>query len=186
MAMLKERYQKEVIPAMKEKFGYKSNMAVPKIEKALLNSGFGKLVVSKTSGEHEKIQKIISDNLAIIAGQRPILTRAKKSISVFKLREGMLIGAKITLRKKRMYDFLDRLINVALPRSRDFRGIDRKSINSEGNLTIGIREHIVFPEVSPEQSPFIFGFEVTIVTNAKTREEAIELFRLLGFPIKNS
>ena len=184
MLRLKEKYQREVIPAMMEKFGYRSKMAVPKIEKVIINTGFGKLVVGKTSDEQKKIRESILNDLALICGQRPILTEAKKAISAFKIRKEMPLGARVTLRKKRMFDFLERLIHIALPRSRDFRGINPKSFDKKGNLTIGIKEHITFPEVSPEKIKQIFGFEITIVTTAKSREEGIELLKLMGFPIK--
>jgi len=184
MLRLFEKYKKEVVPAMKEKFGYKNVMAVPKIEKAVVNTGFGRLVVGKTSEEQKKISNLILNDLSLICGQRPILTKAKKSISTFKIRKGMEIGAVVTLRGRKMYDFLDRLIHIALPRSRDFRGIEQKSFDKKGNLTIGIKEHMIFPEVSPEKAKTIFGFEITIVTTAKTREESIELLKLMGFPIK--
>lgn len=182
---LLEKYKKEVIPAMMAKFGLKNAMAVPKIEKVIVNSGFGKMITEKTSDEQKKICDAILNDLSLITGQKPNLTRAKKSISSFKIREGMSVGARVTLRGKKMMDFLERLIHVGLPRSRDFRGIDQKSIDKKGNLTIGIKEHICFPEVSPEKVKAIFGFEVTIVTTAKKREEGIELFKLLGFPIKS-
>jgi len=184
MLRLKEKYKKEVIPQMMEKFGYKNPMAVPKIEKVVLNTSFGKLVSGKTSEEQKKIYQPILEDLALICGQKPILKGAKKSISTFKIREGLPIGATVTLRRKRSADFLERLIHIALPRSRDFRGIDPKSIDKKGNLTIGIKEHITFPEILPERAKTIFGLEVTVVTNAKSREEGIELLRLLGFPIK--
>jgi large subunit ribosomal protein L5 len=182
---LLEKYKKEAIPAMMKKFGFKNAMAVPRIEKVVVNSGFGKMIAEKTSDEQKKICEAISNDLSLITGQKPNLTKAKKSISSFKIREGLSIGARVTLRGKKMLDFLERLIGIGLPRSRDFRGIDQKSIDKEGNLTIGIREHICFPEVSPEKVKTIFGFEVTIVTNAKKREEGIELFKSLGFPIKS-
>lgn len=185
MLTLKEKYTKEVIPAMMKKFGYKNVMVVPKIEKVVVNTGFGKMIISKTSDEQKKTYKLIFDDLASICAQKPILTKAKKSISGFKLREGMSIGAKVTLRGRKMNDFLERVIHIALPRFRDFRGIDLKSFDKEGNLTIAIKEHIVFPEVSSEKAKNIFGFEITVVTTAKNREESIELLRLLGFPIKN-
>lgn len=184
MFRLKEKYQKEVIPAMMEKFGYKNRRAVPKIEKVIVNTGFGRLVNGKTSEEQKKIQEAILNDLALICGQYPKLTRAKKAISGFKTRKGLPIGAKVTLRRKRMYDFLERLINIALPRSRDFQGLDPSSFDKDGNLTIGIREQIAFPEISPEATKIIFGLEVTVVTTAKKREEGLELLRLLGFPIK--
>jgi len=169
---------------MMEEFGYKNIMAVPKIKKVAANTGFGRLIVGKTSEEQKKIYDVILDALSLICAQRPILTRAKKSISGFKIREGMPIGAMVTLRGRKMYDFLDRVIHIALPRSRDFRGINQKSFDKKGNLTIVIKEHIVFPEVSPEKAKTIFGFEITVVTTAKTREEGIELLKLIGFPIK--
>jgi large subunit ribosomal protein L5 len=179
-----EKYKKEVIPAMMAKFSLKNAMAVPKFEKVIVNSGFGKMIAEKTSDEQKKICDAISNDLSLITGQKPNLTKAKKSISSFKIREGLPVGARVTLRGKKMMDFLERLIYIGLPRSRDFRGIDQKSIDKKGNLTIGIKEHICFPEVSPEKVKAIFGFEVTIVTTAKKREEGIELFKLLGFPIK--
>ncbi len=181
---LKEKYTKEVIPAMMKKFGYKNVMAVPKVEKVIVNTGFGKMIVNKTSDEQKKTYKLIFDDLSSICAQKPILTKAKKSISGFKIREGMSIGAKVTLRGRKMYDFLERVIYIALPRFRDFRGIDLKSFDKEGNLTIAIKEHIVFPEVSPEKAKTIFGFEITVVTTAKNKEEGVEFLRLLGFPIK--
>jgi len=186
MIRLKEKYEKEVIPKMKEKFGYKNNLAVPRVEKVVINIGFGRETASKTSEEKKKIYSSILEDLTLIAGQRAILRNARKSISTFKIREGMPIGAIITLRRKKMYDFLEKLINIALPRSRDFQGIEPKSFDNKGNLTIGIKEHIVFPEVSPEKSKQIFGFEATIVTTAKKKEEGIEFLKLLGFPIKPS
>jgi len=181
---LKEKYEKEVVPKMMKKFGYKNKMAVPKIGKVLINVGFGKLISEKTGDEQKKIQQAVLEDLAQITGQRPVFTTAKKSISGFKIRKGMPIGAKATLRRGKMYDFLERLINIALPRSRDFWGIPADSVDKNGNLTIGIREHIAFPEISPEKVKFIFGFEVSVVTTAKNKEEGLELFRLMGFPIK--
>lgn len=184
MIRLQEKYKKEVILALKEKFGYKNIMSVPKIEKVAVNTGFGRLVSGKTSGEEKKIYTAILEDLSSIIGQYPTLTRARKSIAGFKTREGMPIGARITLRGKKMYDFLEKVIYIALPRSRDFQGIDRKSVDREGNLTIGIQEHIIFPEIELEKTKNIFGLEITVVTTAKTPEEGLELLRLLGFPIK--
>lgn len=181
---LKEKYEKEIIPEMMKKFGFKNKMEVPRIEKVIINTSFGKMVAEKTKEEQEKICQEIIEELSLISGQRPILTRAKESISGFKIKKGQTIGAKVTLRRKRMYDFLERLINIALPRSRDFKGIEKSWFDKSGNLTLGIREQIAFPEISPEKTKFIFGLEVTIVTNAKKREEAIELLKLMGFPIK--
>ena len=184
MLRLRDKYQKEVVAEMMKKFGYRNLMAVPKIEKVTINTGFGRLVAGQGGEEQKKIFEAILEDLTQISSQRPVLTKAKKSISGFKVRENLPIGAKITLRRKRMYDFLERLIQIGLPRSRDFRGIDPKSVDKNGNLTIGIKEHIVFPEVSPEKVKNIFGLEVTVVTNTKSREESLELLRLLGFPIK--
>lgn len=169
---------------MMEKFGYRNALAVPKIEKVVINTGFGKQASGKSSDEQKKIAASVAEDLALISGQKPILTRSKKAISGFKLRQGLVIGAKVTLRKRMMYDFLDRLIHIALPRSRDFRGIDNSSFDKKGNLTLAIKEQIAFPEVSPEKARGIFGLEVTVVTNAKTKEKGIALLRLLGFPIK--
>lgn len=184
MLHLQDKYQKEVIPKMMERFGYKNKMAVPKIEKVIVNTGFGRLVAGKSSEEQKKIWETILNDLSLITGQRPVLTKAKKAISGFKTRIGLPIGAMVTLRGKRMYDFLERLIYIALPRSRDFRGLEEKSIDKGGNLTIGVKEHIAFPEILPERAKNIFGLEITVVTNAKKREEGLELLRLLGFPIK--
>lgn len=183
---LKEKYKKEVISKMKEKFRYKGNMAIPKIEKVVINTGFGSSVSNKTTDEQRKIYEAISGDLSQITGQKAILTKAKKSISSFRLREGSPIGVKITLRKQKMFDFLDVLINIALPRQRDFRGIGLKSFDPMGNLTIPIKEHIIFPEIAPENVKRIFGFEIVIVTTANTKEEGIELLKLLGFPLKKS
>lgn len=184
MIRLQEKYNKEVIPAMIKKFGYKNDMAVPKIEKVVVNTGFGRLVSGKTSQEQKKIQEFILRDLSLITGQHPILTKAKKSIAGFKTRKGLPIGAMVTLRKKRMYDFLERVIRIALPRSRDFRGISSKSIDQAGNFNIAIKEHICFPEILPEKITFIFGFEITVVTTAKTYEEGKELLKLMEFPLK--
>jgi large subunit ribosomal protein L5 len=184
MLRLQEKYKKEVVPQMQEKFGYKNVMAVPKIEKVVVNTGFGKLISGKTKEEQRKIEESILNDLSLICGQRAVLTRARKSISGFKIKKGMAIGAKVTLRKKRMNDFLERLIHIALPRSRDFRGIEKSSVDQKGNLTIAIKEQIAFPEILPEKAKFIFGFEITVVTTAKSKEEGLELLKLLGFPIK--
>lgn len=185
MLRLKEKYTKEVISQMKEKFGYKSVMAVPKIEKVVVNIGFGRIIVGKGKDEQRKFYEAILSDLALITGQKPVLTKAKKSISTFKLRKGMPIGSKVVLRRKKMYDFLERLINIVLPRSRDFRGIKESSIDKQGNLTIGIKEHIIFPEISPEKTRNIFGLEIIVAATTKSKEEGLELFKLLGFPIKS-
>ncbi len=176
--MIFEKYNKKAIPVLREKFGYKNNLAVPKIIKVVINTG-----ISETLKDQKRKEAIAKD-LAIITGQKPVSTLAKKAISGFNIRKGMKVGMKITLRKKRMYDFLDRLIMATLPRIRDFRGLSSKAIDKGGNLTIGIKEHIIFPEISQEKISSIFGLQITIATSAKTKEEALELFKLLGFPIK--
>ncbi len=182
---LKEKYLKKVVPEMMKKFEYKNTMAVPKVSKVVVNSSFGKTIATMTSNEQEKTKKLVLNDLAAITGQRPVLTEAKKSVSGFKLRQGMQIGAKVTLRKEKMYDFMERLVSVSLPRMRDFRGISRKCFDKSGNLTIGIKEHIIFPEISAEQAKSIFGLEITIITTTEDKEQGIELLKLLGFPIKN-
>lgn len=184
MLRLKEKYKKEVIPEMMRMFNCKNPMSVPKIEKVVINTGFGRLIGGKTSEEQKRIYESVVNDLALITGQKPVLAKAKKAIAGFKTRKGLIIGAAITLRGKRMYDFLERLINIGLPRTRDFQGIRTESFDQKGNLTIGIREHIVFPEISLEKTKTIFGFEVTIVIKTKRKEESIELLRLMGFPIK--
>lgn len=183
---IKEKYKKNAIPKMKEKFGLKNAMSVPKIEKVIINTGFGRVVSSKTKDEQKKFNEYIVLNIANVCGQKPVLTKARKSISSFKLREGSIIGAKVTLRGKKMQDFLEKLINIVLPRSRDFLGLSLKALDQSGNLNIGIKEHIAFPEISPEKSPIIIGMEITIVNNAKSREKGLELFKLLDFPFKKS
>lgn len=182
---LKEKYQKEVIPKMMEKFHYKNRLAVPSIKKVIINTGFGKLLSEKKSGQEKEVIEEILRDLSLISGQKPILTSAKKSISAFKVREGQIIGAKVTLRKKRMWDFLEKVINVALPRVRDFQGISQKSLDQKGNLTIGFKEQTIFPEVKPEEVKHIFGLEASVVIEARKREEGLELLRLLGFPIRS-
>ncbi len=179
-----EKYKKEVIPKMMKDFGYRNSMAVPKIEKVVLNTGFGKIISEKTSDEQKKIREAVLNDLTLITGQKAILTKAKKAISGFKLRQGTSIGAIVVLRRKKMSDFLDKFIHIVLPRTRDFRGIELKSIDGAGNLTIAVKEHIVFPEILPEKTKFIFGLEVTVTTTTKSKEKGLELLKLLGFPIK--
>jgi len=169
---------------MMQKFGYRSRMAVPRIEKATVNTGFGKKAVALSGEEQRKLQGAVMEDLAAICGQKPVLTLAKKSIASFKLRKGQVVGAKVTLRRKKLEDFVDRLVNAALPRSRDFKGIDPKCLDEKGNLTLGIKEQIVFPEITPEAVKSIFGLEITLTTTARNREEGLELFQLLGFPVK--
>ncbi len=184
MAIVKDTYTKKAIEALTKKFSYKSPMAVPKIDKVVINTGLGRVMTARTSSEQEKAMDVIAKDLAAITGQKPAVTKAKKSIAGFKLRQGMITGAKITLRGIRMYDFIDRLVHIALPRSRDFRGLSLSSVDESGNLTIGVKEHIFFPEISIERIKQSFGLEITIVTTAKTKEEGIELFRQLGFPFQ--
>lgn len=184
MSELTKKYKEKVIPAMMQKFGYKSSMAVPRISKVVINTGFGRAIAGKTTDEQKKFQEAVLQDITLIAGQRANLRNAKKSISSFKIREGQGIGVSCTLRKSRMYDFLERFINVVLPRSRDFQGINSKSMDSKGNLTFGIKEHIAFPEISPEKARSIFGLEVTVGTTARNKEEGLELLKLMGVPIK--
>ncbi|TSC76362.1 MAG: large subunit ribosomal protein L5 [Parcubacteria group bacterium Gr01-1014_33] len=177
MQRLQEKYKKEVIPALRAKFGYRNVMAVPKIIKTVVNVGVGRV-------RDEKDQQEVVKYLGLITGQKPFPRPAKKAIASFKTREGLIVGHQITLRGKRMYDFLTRMIHIALPRTRDFKGLGAEMFDARGNLTIGVKEHIVFPEVIGEDYRFLFGFEVTVVTTARKREEGIELLKLMGFPIK--
>lgn len=178
MNRLQEKYNKEVVPAMQEIFGFKNKMAAPKIIKVTLNAGIGKYREDKTTTE--EIQK----DLTLIAGQKAVYTQAKKAMAAFKTRIGQQIGLKVTLRGRKMYDFIDRLISLSLPRTRDFRGISEKSVDQNGNLNIGIKEQIIFPEISHENVKAIFGFEVNVTTNARSRQEGMELFKRIGFPIE--
>jgi large subunit ribosomal protein L5 len=184
MLKLKDKYNSEVIPGMMKKFGHKNAMAVPKVEKVVINVGFGRLIAGRSSDEQKKIQNTILGDLTLISGQKPVFKKAKKSISTFKTRKGQIIGAAVILRGSKMFDFLERLIHIALPRLRDFQGIAASSFDEKGNLTIGIKEHIAFPEILPEKAKNIFGLEIIVATTAKSREEGIELLKLLGFPIK--
>jgi len=165
------------MPKMKKKFGYKNDLAVPKIEKVVINVG---LNVDQTSKD-PKFQEIVEKTLRQISGQEPAKKLAKKSISGFKIREGQLVGLTVILRGQRMYDFIEKLINITLPRTRDFRGLEKKSLDKNGNLNIGFKEHTVFPEIDPNEVEKTHGLEVVIVTTAKDREESLELFKLLGF-----
>ena len=176
MARMKEKYQTEVAPAMKEKFGYKNVMQIPKIEKVVLNMGVGEAV------GNPKVLDVAIGDLTTIAGQRPVVTRAKKSIAAFKIREGMAIGTKVTLRGERMYQFLDKLLNVALPRVRDFRGVSPKAFDGRGNYTLGIKEQLIFPEIEYDKIDKIRGMDIVIVTTANTDEEARELLKMMGMP----
>jgi large subunit ribosomal protein L5 len=177
---LKTRYQKEVIPGMKAKFGYQNVLAIPKMLKATLNVGISRAINEKDS----RYSEVVKDTLIKISGQKPVEILAKKSISGFKIREGLLVGMKVTLRGQRMYDFLDKFVNAVLPRTRDFRGLSPDLIDQRGNLSIGMREHLVFPEIKTEDVQKIHGLQITVTTNAKNKEEGLELFKLLGFPFK--
>ena len=178
MTRLLEKYRKEVIPAMQKEFGIGNIMAVPKLEKVVINIGIGRI------SKEDKVTDRIAKDLATISGQKPIFKKAKKSISGFKIREGMNAGIVVTLRSKRMYDFVDRLISIALPRSKDFRGIDLKNFDNMGNLNLGIKESSIFPEINYENLKDIFGLQVTIMTSAKNKEKGIKLLKLIGFPIR--
>ena len=173
---MKKLYDEQIIKAMTEKFGYKNPMQVPRIEKIVLNMGVGEATQDK-----KKVETAASE-MALIAGQKPVITRAKKSIATFKLREGMPIGCKVTLRRERMYEFLDRLITIALPRVRDFRGLNPKSFDGRGNYACGIKEQLIFPEINYDKIDKIRGMDVIVTTTANTDEEARELLRLFGFP----
>lgn len=177
-ARLYTQYKDEIISNLKEQFEYDNVMAVPKLEKIVINSGVGEAV------ENEKVLDTVTNNLARISGQKPVQTKAKKSISNFKTREGMPIGAKVTLRKKKMYEFLDRLINLALPRTRDFQGVPDKSFDGRGNYTLGVKEHTIFPEIDAEEVDNIHGFDITFVTSAETDEEAYALLKEFGMPFQ--
>ena len=185
MEKLPEKYKKEVIPAMMKKFGFKNPMAVSRITKVTINSSFGKQAVTKTSSEREKLIAAITQDIALIAGQKPRTVTSKKSIAGFKLREGLEIATMVTLRKQRMWDFFERLVYLSLPKSRDFKGLNPMSVDRGGNLNIGFREHINFPEIFTEKEKTIFGLEVTVSTNARSQERGLELFKLMGFPIRD-
>ena len=173
---MRAKYDAEIAKAMTEKFGYGNAMEVPKIEKITINMGVG-----EASQDKKKVQ-IAADEMEKIAGQKPVLTKARKSIAQFKLREGMAIGCKVTLRRERMYEFLDRLITVAMPRIRDFRGLNPKSFDGRGNYAMGLKEQIIFPEISYDQIEKVRGMDIIVTTTAKTDDEARELLRLFGFP----
>lgn len=174
----KEKYSKEIIPKLKEKFAYKNIMEVPSIQKIVVNVGFGRHAKEKA------YIKNVLDSLAKITGQKAILTKAKKSIASFKVREGANIGARVTLRGSKMYDFIDKLINVTYPRVTDFRGVNNKCIDRTGNMTVGFKENAPFPEIDLDDLENVFGLEISFATTAKTREESLEMFKLIGFPFK--
>ena len=180
MPRLKDKYLTEVIPAMMEKFQYKNVMEVPKLEKVVLNMG-----LADCKDNSKALEAAVID-LGIIAGQRPVITKAKKSVANFKVREGMNIGAKVTLRSDRMYEFTDKLFNVALPRVRDFRGLSNKSFDGRGNYAFGIKEQLIFPEIDYDKVEQVRGMDIMFVTTANTDEEAHELLRLLGIPFSRA
>ena len=179
MARLKEQYKNEIAPALNKKFGYKSTMQIPKLDKIIINVGAGE------AKENEKIIDNIMNDLALITGQKAIPCRAKKSVANFKLRQGQVIGVKVTLRGERMYEFADRLFNVALPRVRDFRGINGNSFDGRGNYAFGIKERMIFPEIDFDKIDAVRGMDICFVTTAKTDEEAKELLKLMGAPFAN-
>ena len=176
MARLKEKYTAEVAPALMKQFGYKSVMQIPKIDKVVVNVGCGE------ARENSKVLENVVGDLSQITGQKPVITRARKSIANFKLREGMNVGAKVTLRGSRMEEFMDKLVNIALPRVRDFRGVSTKAFDGRGNYALGVREQLLFPEIEYDKVEKIRGMEMIFVTTAKTDEECKELLRLLGMP----
>ena len=176
MLKLEEKYKKEMIPKLKEEFDYKNDLAVPSLEKVIINIGLGRATTNP------KIFDQVIEDLKSITGQTPVKTYASKSISSFKIRKGMPVGLMVTLRDKRMYDFLERLINIALPRVRDFRGVKLSAFDKKGNYSLGIKEHIVFPEIDYEKVTEVYGLEINIVTTSKISKEAKKLLELLGFP----
>ena len=176
MDRLKEKYLNEVAPAMTEKFGYKNVMEIPKVEKIVINMGVGEAV-----GNPKVLDSAVAD-LTLISGQKPVLTRAKKSLAAWKLRQGMPIGAKVTLRGERMYNFMDKFMNVALPRVRDFHGVPTKSFDGRGNYTLGVKEQLIFPEIDYDKIDKVRGMDICFVTTAKTDEESRELLSLMGAP----
>jgi large subunit ribosomal protein L5 len=178
MSRLHERYQKDVIPALTKRFNYKNRMAVPRVEKVTLNIGLGE------ASQNIKLLDTAAQELGLIAGQKPVITRAKKSIANFKIRKGMPIGCMVTLRGERMYEFLDRLTNVVLPRVRDFKGLPSNSFDGRGNFTLGVRDQLVFPEIDYTRVDKIKGMNITITTSAHSDEEGRELLKLLGMPLR--
>ena len=176
MNRLKEKYLNEVVPSLKEKYNYKSIMEVPKLEKVVINMGVGDATTNS------KLLEAAVHDLTLISGQKPIVTKAKKSIAAFKLREGMNIGCKVTLRNAKMYDFATKFFNVALPRVRDFKGVNPKSFDGKGNYNMGVKEQIIFPEIEYDKIDKVRGMDIVFVTTAKTDEEAYELLKLLGLP----
>lgn len=180
MSRLREKYDNEVVPGLKSRFGYENVMQLPRLNKVIINMGVG-----EATSDAKAIDAAVND-LTQIAGQKPVVTRAKKSIAAFKLRAGMPIGCKVTLRGQRMYEFVDKLFNIALPRIRDFRGVSPKSFDGRGNYTLGIREQLIFPEINYDKVDKIRGMDIVFVTTSRTDEEAYELLKLLGIPFRAS
>ncbi|HRR41538.1 MAG TPA: 50S ribosomal protein L5 [Syntrophales bacterium] len=179
MARLKTYYEKEVVPALVKEFSYRNRVEVPRMEKIVVNMGLGEAI------QNIKILDSAVRELAMIVGQRPVVTKAKKSIATFKLRKGMSIGCMVTLRRERMYEFFDRLVNVALPRIRDFRGVSPKSFDGRGNFSLGIKEQFIFPEIDYDKVDKVMGMNITVVTTAKTDDEARRLLKLMGVPFRS-
>lgn len=175
---LKEKYQKKILPELKKTLGYKNDFLVPRLKKVVINVGFGR------QAKEKELVTAVGEGLTKISGQKPVFTKAKKSISAFKVREGMIIGAMVTLRGQRMYDFVEKLIGITFPRVRDFRGISEQSVDRTGNLTIGIKEYSSFPEIKVEDINNLYGLEICLATDAKKRNDGLELFRALGVPFK--
>lgn len=178
MENYKEKYNKKVVPEMKKKFGLKNDFQVPKIKKIVVNAGIGKFI------KDSNLVADVKNSMAVICGQKPLMAKAKQSIAGFKIREGQEIGMKATLRGKRMWDFMERLVGAAIPRTRDFQGIKESAVDANGNLNLGIREHVIFPEILPENVKNMLSIQVTIVVDVKNREMGMELFKLMNFPIK--
>lgn len=177
---LRDKYKKQILPELKKQFGFKNDLEAPKVTKVVINVGFGRMAKEKNYVDN------VVNGLTMISGQKPVLNKAKKSISSFKVREGMVIGASVTLRGKRMYEFLEKLINVSFPRIRDFRGISDKSVDRQGNLTVGFKEHLSFPEIKADDVENVYGLEISMTTSAKARPEGLALFTLMGFPFKKN
>jgi large subunit ribosomal protein L5 len=175
---LKEKYKKQIVSQMEKKFGFKNEMLVPRLSQVVINVGFGH------HAKEKEFMASVEKGLTKISGQKPVFTKAKKSISAFKIREGLVIGAKVTLRGQRMYDFVEKLVNITFPRVRDFRGLSEKAVDSSGNLTVGFKEYSSFPEIKAEEIDNLYGLEVCLATSAKERTTGLEFFRLLGFPFK--
>lgn len=180
MIRLKEKYQKEVLPAIKDKFGYKNIMEVPRLEKVIINMGVGEAI------QNPKVLDKAVEEMTLISGQRPVITKAKKSVSAFKLRAGVAIGCKVTLRGSRMYVFLDKLFSIVIPRIRDFRGLSSISFDGRGNFALGLKEQIIFPEIDYNKVEKVRGMNIVIVTTAKTDEEARSLLKMMGLPLKQN